>query len=130
MPLGAWRPALGTLAAVLVAPPAAVPLAVVVPPTALAGHALDLPVTVTALQAVGVAALGDRAFRVDGVGASVAPPQPVRAVARADCAGRVSRTALATCCACGMPSARPGGLGGVVGSAIELSLAAPLVARS
>lgn len=88
MLLDAWRLALGTLTAIPVAPPAladrrragmamvlaplaAVPLAVGVTLVALAGHALDLPVTVTALLALGAAVLGNRAFHLDGLSDTV-----------------------------------------------------------
>ncbi len=46
-----------------------------------------------------------------GLAAVLAAPHPVRAAVLAGCALCVSRAALATCCARGVPSARPGGLG-------------------
>lgn len=172
MLLDAWRLALGTLTAVPVAPPvlvdrrragmamvlaplAVAPLAAAMTLVALAGHALDLPVSVTALLALGATVLGNRAFHLDGLSdtvdgmaasydrerslavmksgtsgpagvvavvlvlglqatglvAVVASPHPGRAAVLAGCALCVSRAALATCCARGVPSARPGGLG-------------------
>jgi adenosylcobinamide-GDP ribazoletransferase len=172
MLLDAWRLALGTLTAVPVAPPAlvdrrragmamvlaplaALPLAVAVTLVGLAGYALDLSVPVTALLALGAAVLGNRAFHLDGLSDTVdgmaasydrarslavmksgtsgpagvvavvlvlglqgaglaavlALPQPVHAAVLAGCAFCVSRAALATCCARGVPSARPDGLG-------------------
>lgn len=88
MLLDAWRLALGTLTAVPVAPPgvvdrrraglamvlaplAALPLAGTVTLVALVGHALDLPVPVTALLALGAAVLGNRAFHLDGLSDTV-----------------------------------------------------------
>lgn len=88
MLLDAWRLALGTLTAIPVVPPAlvdrrragmamvlaplaALPLAVAMTLVALAGHALELPVTVTALLALGAAILGNRAFHLDGLSDTV-----------------------------------------------------------
>ena len=50
-------------------------------------------------------------LQATGLVAVLASPHPVRAVVLAGCALCVSRVALATCCARGVPSARPGGLG-------------------
>ena len=88
MLLDAWRLALGTLTAVPVVPPAvvdrrraglamalaplaALPLAGAVTLVALAGHALDLPVLVAALLALGAVILGNRAFHLDGLSDTV-----------------------------------------------------------
>jgi adenosylcobinamide-GDP ribazoletransferase len=168
----AWRLSLGTLTAVpvgtptlvdrrragiamVLAPVAALPLGVAVTLMALAGHVLDLPPLVIALLAIGAAALGNRAFHLDGLADTVdgmaasydrerslavmksgtsgpagvaalvlvlglqaaglaavlMSPHPARAAVLAGCAFCVSRAALAVCCARGVPSARPGGLG-------------------
>lgn len=48
-----------------------------------------------------------------GLVAVLASPHPVRAAVLAGCALCVSRAALAACCARGVPSARPGGLGDI-----------------
>ena len=50
-------------------------------------------------------------LQATGLVAVLASPHPVRAAVLAGCALCVSRAALATCCARGVPSARPGGLG-------------------
>lgn len=50
-------------------------------------------------------------MQATGLVAVLASPHPVRAAVLAGCALCVSRAALATCCARGVPSARPGGLG-------------------
>lgn len=172
MLLDAWRLALGTLTSVPVSPPAlvdrrragvamvlaplaALPLAAALTLVALAGQALDLPVRVVAVLALGVAVLGNRAFHLDGLADTVdgmaasydrerslavmksgtsgpagvvavvlvlglqaaglaavlAAPHPAGAAVLAGAALCVSRAALAVCCARGVPSARPGGLG-------------------
>lgn len=84
MLLDAWRLAVGTLTAVPVRPPAvvdrrragvamtlaplaALPLGVAVTVVALGGAALDLPVLVVAVLALGTAVLGNRAFHLDGL---------------------------------------------------------------
>ncbi|WP_446665810.1 adenosylcobinamide-GDP ribazoletransferase [Flexivirga sp. B27] len=84
MLLDAWRLALGTFTAVRVrppsevdrrvagmamvlAPPAAVPLGVAALVVGVLGHWLGLPVLVTALLAVGAVVLGNRAFHLDGL---------------------------------------------------------------
>lgn len=50
-------------------------------------------------------------LQATGLVAVLASPHPVRAAVLAGCALCVSRAALATCCAQGVPSARAGGLG-------------------
>lgn len=50
-------------------------------------------------------------LQATGLVAVLASPHPVRAAVLAGCALCFSRAALATCCARGVPSARPGGLG-------------------
>jgi adenosylcobinamide-GDP ribazoletransferase len=50
-------------------------------------------------------------LQATGLVAVLASTHPVRAAVLAGCALCVSRAALATCCARGVPSARPGGLG-------------------
>lgn len=50
-------------------------------------------------------------LQATGLVAVLASPHPVRAAVLAGCALCVSRAALAMCCARGVPSARPGGLG-------------------
>ena len=50
-------------------------------------------------------------LQATGLVAVLASTHPVRAAVLAGCALCVSRAALATCCAWGVPSARPGGLG-------------------
>lgn len=122
---------------------------------ALAGQALDLPVLVVALLALGVGVLGNRAFHLDGLANTVdgmaasydwerslavmksgtsgpagvvvvvfvlglqgaglaavlASSHSARGAVLAGCALCVSRAALTVCCARGVPSARPDGLG-------------------
>lgn len=172
MLVDAWRLALGTLTAIPVAPPtqvdrrrtgtamvlaplAVAPLAAAMTLVALAGHALDLPVGVTALLALGATVLGNRAFHLDGLSdtvdgmaasydrerslavmksgtsgpagvvavllvlglqacalaACLDSARPVRSAVLAGVALCVSRAGLVLCCARGVPSARPGGLG-------------------
>lgn len=50
-------------------------------------------------------------LQATGLAAVLASPHPVRAAVLAGCALCVSRAALAMCCARGVPSARPNGLG-------------------
>lgn len=88
MLLDAWRLSVGTLTAVAVQPPrtvdrrraaaamvlaplAALPLGLAVTVVALAGHVLQLPPLVTALLAIGIAVLGNRAVHLDGLSDSV-----------------------------------------------------------
>ena len=88
MLLDAWRLSVGTLtavpvqqprtvdrrraaAAMVLAPLAALPLGLAVTVLALAGHGLQLPPLVTALLAIGVAVLGNRAFHLDGLSDTV-----------------------------------------------------------
>ena len=51
-------------------------------------------------------------LQVSGLAAVLASPHPTAAAVLAGCALCVSRAALAVCCARGVPSARPEGLGG------------------
>jgi adenosylcobinamide-GDP ribazoletransferase len=88
MLLDAWRLSAGTLtampvqqprtvdrrraaAAMVLAPLAALPLGLAVTVVALAGHGLQLPPLVTALLAIGVAVLGNRALHLDGLSDTV-----------------------------------------------------------
>lgn len=88
MLLDAWRLALGTMTAVPTRPPAlvdraraglalslaplaAAPLAVAVVAVMVAGGWLGLPALVTAILAVGVLALGNRGFHLDGLSDTV-----------------------------------------------------------
>lgn len=165
MLLNAWLLAVGTLTAIPTAPPRAVdrrvaglammlaPLAVLPLGLAVGAVALTgLPTLIKGLLAVGILAIGTRAFHldgladtVDGLAASHDRERSLAVMKTGDVgpAGAValimvigvqavgfayvlhgwrggvvavlavcgSRVALATCCARGIPSARPGGLG-------------------
>ena len=189
-----WRLASGTLTALPVRPPrrvdretarlsmllaplAALPLAVATGLVVAVGAALGLPPLVGGLLGVGVLALGSRAFHLDGLSDTVdgltasydrerslavmktgtAGPAGVvalvvvlglQAAALAELAegGRaghgydagwpwggaalaalavvVSRASLTVCCAHGIPSARPGGLGGLYTGSVPRPAAA------
>lgn len=84
MLLDSWRLAIGTLSALPVAPPrhvdrrraglamvlaplAMLPAAVVLVAVAAGGHVLELPVAVTALLVVAAVVLGNRGFHLDGL---------------------------------------------------------------
>lgn len=181
----AWRLAVGTLTAVPVRPPrtvdrrragaamvlaplAALPLAVAVAVLGWAGHRLDLPPLVVALLALGAAILGNRAFHLDGLADTVdgmaasydrerslavmktgtSGPAGVvalllvvglqatglagllavssRAPVLAGACVCLSRAALVVCCARGVPSARPGGLGDTYTGTVPLVVALPI----
>jgi adenosylcobinamide-GDP ribazoletransferase len=149
----------------LLAPVAVLPLGLAVTAIGLAGDAVRLPPLVTGLLAVGLLALGSRAFHLDGVSdtfdgltasydrgrsldvmkTGAAGPAGVVALvvllglqsaclatllitpAGAVLAGItvvVSRCALSVCCARGIPSARPGGLGHLYAGSVPRRAAA------
>lgn len=183
----AWRLSVGTLTAIPVRPPAHVdrrraglamvlaplavlPLAVVVALVCAAGMRRDLPPLAVALVAIGALVVGNRALHLDGLADTVdglaasydreralaamktgaSGPAGVAAIvlviglqaaglagllvgpapfARALLAGLlvcVSRAALVLCCARGVPSARPGGLGDTYTQTVPVPVAAAI----
>jgi adenosylcobinamide-GDP ribazoletransferase len=115
MLLDAWRLALGTLTAIPVAPPALVD-------RRRAGMAMALAPLAAAPLAVAVTVVLVLGLQAAGLAACLASPQPVRAAVLAGWALCVSRAALATCCARGVPSARPGGLGDTYTGTVALAV--------
>ncbi|TVT08507.1 adenosylcobinamide-GDP ribazoletransferase [Amycolatopsis bartoniae] len=145
--------------AMLLAPIAVVPLAVVAGVVLWAGHALGLPSLAVAGVAVGAVALGSRGLHLDGLadtadglGASYDRERALDIMRRGDsgptgvatlvlvlivqcgamavagpatgaAAVLAGRCVLSLCCARGVPSARPEGLGATVAGSVRIPLA-------